>query len=116
MWIKISKKLKQEYDILDHFIDKIAGELEIKKYLKLFIFYCFKTKTFPDEETLQTYLEVIQMLDIEIVMNFMQENEDLIKRTINLIQRNNVFYQQKKIGETKEVKIIPLVKHIFKED
>lgn len=106
----------KQYNILDHFIDKIAGEFAIKKYLKLFIFYCFKTKTFPDPETLQTYLEVIQMLDEEVVLNFMRENEELIKRTINLIQRNNVFYQQKTIGETKEIKVIPLVKHIFREE
>ena len=108
--------MPKKYDILDQFIDKIAGELEIKKYLKLFIFYCFKTKTFPDKETLQTYLEVIQMLENELVTVLMNENKELIKRTINLIQRNNVFYQQKTISETKEIKILPLIKHIFGDE
>ena len=108
--------MKQKYDILDQFIDRIIDDFAIKKYLKLFIFYCFKTKTFPDQETLKTYLEVIQMLKNEVVSILMHENKDLIKRTINLIQRNNVFYQQKTISETKKIKVIPLVKHIFSNE
>lgn len=108
--------MKQKYDILDQFIDRIIDDFAIKKYLKLFIFYCFKTKTFPDQETLQTYLEVIQMLKSEMVKILMYKNQALIQRTINLIQRNNVFYQQKTINETKEIKIIPLVKHVFNDE
>ena len=108
--------MHQKHDILDFLIERVSKPKNIRSLLKLFVLYCFKTKTFPDLETLQTYLEVFQNLDETIVTVLMAENQDLIRRVINLIQRNNVFYQQKTISETKEVKVIPLVKHIFKED
>lgn len=105
--------MKQKNDIIDQFIDSLSELTDGKKLLKLFIMYCLKTKTFPDQETLKTYLEVFQNLKLEVVNVFMFKNKDLIERVINLIQRNNVFYQQKTISDTKEIKIIPLIKHIF---
>ena len=93
--------------------EKITSSFKNKKLLKLFIMYCLKTKTFPDQETLRTYLEVFQNLDETFVNVFLIKEKELVQRVINLIQRNNVFYQQKTINDTKEIKIIPLIKHIF---